>query len=74
MRESTLGSELFDLIKSILNNWVRIWACVLLERAKDDGERDAIENVVKHEATGEGMRVLEEIHSRVSHRIGHGIV
>jgi pre-mRNA-splicing helicase BRR2 len=59
-----LESELFDLIKSILNNWVRIWACVLLERAKDDAERDAIENVLKHEAMGGGMRALEETHSK----------
>ena len=59
-----LESELFDLIKSILNNRVRIWACVSLKRARDDNERDAIEQVLKLESTGEGGRVLEEIHSK----------
>ncbi len=59
-----LESELFDLIKLILNNRVRIWACVSLKRAKDDKERDGIEAVLKKEATGEGMRVWEELYSK----------
>lgn len=59
-----LESELFDVIKCILNNRVRIWACVSLKRAKDDDERDAIENILKNEPTGEGIRVLEEIHTK----------
>lgn len=59
-----LESELFDLIKLILNNRVRIWACVSIKRAKDDKERDNIENILKNEPSGEGMRVWEEIHSK----------
>jgi pre-mRNA-splicing helicase BRR2 len=59
-----LDSELFDVIKLILNNRVKIWACVSLKRAKDDSERDAIESALKSEPSGEGMRVWEEIHSK----------
>jgi len=59
-----LESELFDLIKLLLNNRVKIWACVSLKRAKDDSERDGIETVLKKESSGEGQRVLEEIHSK----------
>jgi|AntRauTorckE5430_2_1112549.scaffolds.fasta_scaffold00836_2 pre-mRNA-splicing helicase BRR2 len=59
-----LESELFDVIKSILNNRVRIWACISLKRAKDDAERDAIENVLTKDTTGEGVRVLDEINSK----------
>lgn len=59
-----LESELFDVIKSILNNRVRIWACISLKRAKDDTERDAIEGVLKKEGTGDGIRVLDEINSK----------
>lgn len=58
-----LDSELFHLIKSILNNRVRIWACISLKRAKDDSEREFIESILKKEPSGEGMRVLDEIHS-----------
>ena len=42
-----LESELFDFIKLILNNRVRIWACVSLKRAKDNEERVQIENILK---------------------------
>ncbi len=59
-----LESELFDLIKLILNNRVRIWGCVSLKRAKDDDERDDIEAILKKEPSGEGIRVWEEIHSK----------
>jgi len=58
-----LESELFDLIKLILNNRVRIWACVSLKRAKDDAEREGIETVLKNDPTGEGKRIWEELHS-----------
>ena len=54
-----LESELFDLIKSILNNRVQIWTCISLKRAKDNEERDAIEAILKSEASGEGLRVWE---------------
>ncbi len=59
-----LESDLFDTIKLILNNRVRIWACVSIKRARDDKERDEIEVILKKEPTGEGMRVWEEIHSK----------
>jgi len=59
-----LESELFDIIKLILNNRIRIWACVSLKRARDDKERNEIEYVLKHESSGEGMRVWDEIHSK----------
>jgi len=58
-----LDSELFHLIKSILNNRVRIWACISLKRAKDDSERQVIETILRNEPSGEGIRVLNEIHS-----------
>eukprot|EP00957_Ditylum_brightwellii_P185135 14098617-Ditylum_brightwellii.AAC.1 len=59
-----LGFELFDLIKLVLTNRVRIWGCVKLKRAKDDAERDEIERVLREEETGEGRRVWEELHSK----------
>jgi pre-mRNA-splicing helicase BRR2 len=59
-----LESELFDVIKLILNNRIKIWACISLKRAKDDSERDTIESVLKNEPSGEGMRIWEEIHSK----------
>lgn len=58
-----LESDLFDLIKLILNNRVRIWGCISLKRAKDDTERDSIEDILKKETTGEGMKVWKEAHS-----------
>lgn len=58
-----LDSALFHVIKSILNNRVRIWACISLKRAKDDSEREVIESILRKEPSGEGMRVLDEIHS-----------
>ena len=59
-----LESELFDFIKLILNNRVRIWACISLKRARDDKERDDIESILKNEPSGEGVRVWEQIHSK----------
>lgn len=59
-----LESELFDLIKLILNNRVKIWGCVSLKRVSNITERDSVEAVLKSEATGEGMKVWEEIHSK----------
>jgi len=59
-----LESELFNLIKLILNNRIRIWACVSLKRAKDNIERDAIEKILEEEETGEGQRIWKELHSK----------
>eukprot|EP00978_Attheya_sp_CCMP212_P008635 scaffold20299_cov53-Attheya_sp.AAC.1 len=56
--------ELFDVIKLILNNRVKIWGCVSLKRANNDSQRDEIEAILKKEGTGEGMAVWEELHSK----------
>jgi len=58
-----LGFDLFDPIKIILNNRVRIWGCVSLKRARNDAERDEVENVLRDEGSGEGKRVWEDLHS-----------
>ena len=58
-----LGFDLFDSIKIILNNRVRIWGCVSLKRARNDAERDEVENVLRNEDSGEGKRVWEDLHS-----------
>jgi len=61
-----LRFDLFDTIKLILNNRVRIWACVAMKRAQSDEERDEVEKALNDESTGEGQRVWEEIHSKSS--------
>ena len=57
-----LGFESFEFIKLILNNRVIIWACVSLKRAKDDKERDVIEQILSN--LEEGKRVWEELNSK----------
>lgn len=59
-----LQFDLFDTIKLLLHNRVRVWACVSMKRAQTDEERTAIEEALKNEPTGEGQRVWEEIHSK----------
>jgi pre-mRNA-splicing helicase BRR2 len=59
-----LGFDLFDSIKLLLHNRVRIWACVSMKRAKNDEERNEIEAALEKEPTGEGRRVWEELHSK----------
>jgi pre-mRNA-splicing helicase BRR2 len=59
-----LDSDLFNFIKLVLNNRVRIWACVSLKSAHNDAERDTIEATLKNDPSGEGQRVLDEINSR----------
>jgi len=58
-----LGFDVFDTIKLVLHNRVRVWACVSLKRARTDEERAAIEKVLLEEPTGEGKRVYQELHS-----------
>lgn len=57
-----LGFDLFDTIKLLLNNRVRIWACVSLKRAQTEDERSLIEQLLSKESTGEGKRVWDELH------------
>lgn len=59
-----LGFDLFDTIKLLLHNRVRIWACVSMKRAQNDEERNEIEAALEKEETGEGRRVWEELHSK----------
>mmetsp|Transcript_17823 Transcript_17823/g.25189 ORF Transcript_17823/g.25189 Transcript_17823/m.25189 type:complete len:2374 (+) Transcript_17823:76-7197(+) len=56
-----LEPELFDLVKLMLNNRVRIWGCISLKRAGDDQARDAVEHALINETTGEGNRVWKEL-------------
>jgi pre-mRNA-splicing helicase BRR2 len=59
-----LGFDLFDTIKLILHNRVRVWACVALKRAQSEEQRSSIEQALSAEKSGEGKRVWEEIHSK----------
>ena len=59
-----LGFDLFDTIKLLLHNRVRIWACVSMKRAQNDEGRCEIEAAMEKEPTGEGRRVWEELHSK----------
>jgi pre-mRNA-splicing helicase BRR2 len=61
---SLMGFELFDTITLLMNNRVRVWACVSMKRAQSDEERNAIEKALAEEATGEGKRVWDELHSK----------
>lgn len=59
-----LRFDLFDTIKMLLHNRVKVWACVSMKRAQTDDERSAIEEALMKESTGEGRRVWDEIHSK----------
>ena len=59
-----LGFDLFDTIKLLLHNRVRIWACVSMKRAQNDEERNEIDIALEKEPTGEGRKVWEELHSK----------
>lgn len=58
-----LGFDLFDSIKLILNNRVRIWGCISLKRSRNDAERDEVETVLRQEESGEGKRVWKDLHT-----------
>jgi pre-mRNA-splicing helicase BRR2 len=59
-----LRFDLFETIKLLLQNRVRVWACVSIKRAQSDDERNQIEAALMHEPSGEGKRVWDEIHSK----------
>jgi pre-mRNA-splicing helicase BRR2 len=59
-----LRFDLFDTIKLLLYNRVRVWACVSMKRAQTEEERNVIEKELMSEPSGEGKRVWEEIHSK----------
>jgi pre-mRNA-splicing helicase BRR2 len=59
-----LGLEVANTIKLILQNRVRVWACVTLKRAQTDAERDEVQKALENDPTGEGPRVWAELHSR----------
>ncbi len=59
-----LRFELFDTIKLLLHNRVRVWACASMKRVQTDEERSAIEEALMQEHTGEGKRVWDEMHSK----------
>lgn len=56
-----LGFELFDTIKLLLHNRVRIWACVSIKRASSDEERSKIEELLSNHE--DGAAVWKELHS-----------
>ena len=57
-----LGFEAFDTIKLILNNRIKIWACIAIKKAQNDDERDEIERFLQIDV--EGTQVWEELHSK----------
>ena len=59
-----LRFDLFDTIKLLLDNRVRVWACVSMKRAQTDEERNAVEDALMTEPSGEGKRLWEEMHSK----------
>lgn len=59
-----LGFDLFDTIKLLLHNRIRVWACVSMKRAQTEEERNLIEKALDEEASGEGKQVWEEMHSK----------
>ena len=59
-----LGFDMFDTIKLLLHNRVRVWACVSMKRAQTEEQRNQIEEALSKEPTGEGKQVWEEMHSK----------
>ena len=59
-----LGLDLAGTIKLILNNRVRVWACVSLKRAQTEEERQSVEKALNEDASGDGPQVWQEINSR----------
>jgi pre-mRNA-splicing helicase BRR2 len=57
-----LGFEAFDTIKLLLNNRVKVWACISMKKAQNDQQREDVENAIQIDA--EGRRVWEELHSK----------
>ena len=59
-----LGFDLFDTIKLILHNRVRIWASVSLKRARSPEERQQIETILKLYDHQIGQGVWDELHAK----------
>ena len=59
-----LGLDLAATIKLILNNRVRVWACVTLKQAQSQEERQTLSAILEKEPTGEGTVVWQELNSR----------
>lgn len=59
-----LQFDMFDTIKLLLHNRIKVWACVSMKRAQMDHERNAVEEALMNEPTGEGKIVWEEMHSK----------
>lgn len=59
-----LGLDLAGTIKLILNNRVRVWACVTLKQAQSLEERQALAQILEQEPTGQGAQVWKELNSR----------
>ena len=59
-----LRFDMFDTIKLLLRNRVKVWACVSMKRAQTEEERNSIEKSLMEEPTGEGKLVWNEMHSK----------
>ncbi|VEU37035.1 unnamed protein product [Pseudo-nitzschia multistriata] len=59
-----LQFDMFDTIKLLLRNRVKVWACVAMKSAKTEDERTSIEKALMEESTGEGKAVWNEMHSK----------
>jgi pre-mRNA-splicing helicase BRR2 len=59
-----LGFDLFETIKLVLHNRIRVWGCVSLKRAQTGEQRMLIEQALSDETSGEGKRIWEELHSK----------
>lgn len=59
-----LGFDLFDTIKLLLHNRVRVWACISMKRAQTEEDRNQIEEALFKEPSGQGKQVWEEMHSK----------
>lgn len=59
-----LHFDMFETIKLLLRNRVKVWACVSMKRAQTEEERNFIEKSMMEEPTGEGKAVWKEMHSK----------
>lgn len=59
-----LGFDLFETIKLVLRNRMRVWACVSLKRTHSEEQMSLIEKALCDDESGEGKRIWEELHSK----------
>ena len=57
---------MFDFIKLLLVNRVKILACIRLKRAQSDEEKRNIEADLLADPSGEGAMILKQLHSNAS--------